>query len=110
MTEKVAALLKNGMVHTRECLEKNTYKLQNSDGVALQKKSNGCNLKSYNDRDDNDVGLTSSPSPKKRVCDNESVKIVQQVEIYAIDYLPVYGNWQKDRCEAFGLELHRANK
>ena len=91
------------------CFEKNTYKLQNSDGVALQKKANGCNLKSYNDHDDNDASLASSPLPKKRRCDNESVEIVQQEEISAIDYLPVCGNWQKDRCEAFGLELHRAN-
>ena len=116
----------NGPYRILECLGKNTYRLQNSDGVALQKKANGCNLKSYkeasssssslngkrcsdNDHDDNDGSLTSSPPPKKRVCDNESVEIVQQDEISTIDYLPVCGNWQKDRCEAFGLELHRAN-
>ena len=34
---------------------------------------------------------------------------MQQEEISAIDYLPVCGNWQKYRCEAFGLELHRTN-
>ena len=47
MTEKVAGLLKDGMVHIRfsSAWGKNTYKLQNSDGVALQKKTNGCNLK-----------------------------------------------------------------
>ena len=76
---------------------KNTYKLKNSDGVALQKKANGCNLKSYNDHDDNDASFTSSPQPKKQVCDNESVEIVHQEEISTIDYLPVCGNWQKDR-------------
>ena len=83
--------------------------MKNSDGVALQKKANGCNLKSYNDHDDNDASFTSSPQPKKQVCDNESVEIVHQEEISTLDYLPVCGNWQKDRCEAFGLELHRAN-
>ena len=99
----------NGPYSILECLGENTYKLKNSDGVALQKKANGCNLKSYNDHDDNDASFTSSPQPKKQVCDNESVEIVHQEEISTIDYLPVCGNWQKDRCEAFGLELHRAN-
>ena len=61
----------NGPYTILECFGKNTYKLQNSDGVALQKKATGCNLKSYNDHDDNDASLASSPLPKKRVCDNE---------------------------------------
>ena len=42
------------------------------------------------------------PHRKGECVDNESVGNSATNEISAIYYLPVCGNWQKDRCEAFG--------